>query len=86
MVCGASYTFAEPPWQPILVYKCSELSRGYDPLFYGSSDERGAWVQGEVVGEYMLFNNNQKTSQLKLILHPTGTADRRGAVQIRLQG
>lgn len=70
---GASYTFAESPWQPTLAYKYSEFSRGYDPLFYGSSGGWGTWVQGEVVGEYMLFNNNQKTSQLKLTLSPIST-------------
>jgi Alginate export len=67
---GASYTFSQVPWQPKLAYKYSEFSRGYDPLFYGTSGEWGTWVQGEVVGEYMLFNNNQTTSQFKLTLHP----------------
>jgi len=70
---GASYTFSQLPWTPGLAYKYSEYSRGYDPLFYGSSGEWGTWVQGEVVGEYMLFNNNQTTSQLKLTLHPVDT-------------
>ncbi|HEN8801329.1 TPA: hypothetical protein U8251_003964 [Pseudomonas putida] len=70
---GVSYTFSQATWKPTLAYKYSEFSRGYDPLFYGASGEWGTWVQGEVVGEYMLFNNNQSTSQLKLTLHPVET-------------
>lgn len=70
---GASYTFSQVPWTPTLAYKYSEFSRGYDPLFYGTSGEWGTWVQGEIVGEYMLFNNNQTTSQLKLTMHPVET-------------
>lgn len=70
---GAAYTFSDTTWQPTLAYKYSEFSRGYDPLFYGTSGEWGTWVQGEIVGEYMLFNSNQTTSQLKFTLHPTST-------------
>ena len=45
-------------------------SRGYDPFFYGPTPNRGApygtWYQGEIVGEYLLFNTNLRAHMLHL--------------------
>jgi hypothetical protein len=68
------------PGAPSLRYRYSRFSgdddpgdttsRGYDPLFYGSTPNRGApygtWYQGEIVGEYLLFNTNLRAHMLHL--------------------
>ena len=76
----ADYTLAELPWSPTLTYRYAWFSGdgdvtdsridGFDPLFYGFSSGWGTWFQGEIVGEYLLFNSNQRNHMVKLALAP----------------
>jgi hypothetical protein len=64
-----AYTFSELPWTPRLAYRFAYFSgdpdpdderrRDFDPLYYGFSRGWGTWYQGEITGEYLLFNSNQ---------------------------
>lgn len=58
-------------WQPSLTLRHSEFSELYDALSYGYGGQWGKWFQGEIVGEYMLFNANEKVDMLKLAFSPT---------------
>jgi hypothetical protein len=69
------------PWSPTLSYRYSAFSgdhdlndhknTGFDALFY--SDGRGwdTWTQGEIVGEYLLFNGNNRAHMAQLNVKPT---------------
>jgi Alginate export/Amino acid kinase family len=75
------YDFGETlPWTPYLSYRYAHFSgndpssqnrsEDFDPLFYGFSDW-GTWFQGEILGEYVLLNQNLNSSTLRLRLSPT---------------
>ncbi len=76
------YHFDQLPWKPRLSYRYAYFSgdndftdatRGdFDPLFYGF-DKRGwgTWFQGEVIGGWLLFNNNQRNHLLHLAANPS---------------
>lgn len=76
-----NYTVASLPWSPTLSYRYARFSGDgnpdggdngtFDPLFYGFSSGWGTWFQGEIVGEYFLFNSNQRNHMVKLSLAPT---------------
>ncbi|MGI4840890.1 MAG: alginate export family protein [Janthinobacterium lividum] len=66
----ASYAFTDLPWTPTLTYRRTQYSDDYDPLTYGYGGQYGDWYQGEIVGEYMLFNNNVDIDMLKLAVAP----------------
>jgi len=68
---GGTYKFEDVPLQPSLSYRYSDFSKHFDSLLYGYGGEWGTWTQGEIVGMYMLFNMNQRTSQYKIAVHPT---------------
>lgn len=66
------------PWSPYLSYRYahfsgnnpnSSKSQDFDPLFYGFSDW-GTWYQGEILGEYVLLNQNLDSSTIRLRLQP----------------
>lgn len=75
------YSFAEWGWSPTLSYRYASFSgdpdpdderrQDFDPFFYGWSRGWGTWFQGEVTGEYLLFNSNQVNHMLHLSLQPT---------------
>jgi hypothetical protein len=58
----------------------SSKSEDFDPLFYGlyESDpggeneqvEWGTWIQGEIIGEFVLLNSNLKTHTVRLRAYP----------------
>ncbi|CAN1600428.1 Alginate export domain-containing protein [Pseudomonas mediterranea] len=55
----AGWSFAELPAKPVINYRYSRFSEGYDPLFYGNGRALGTWFQGEVAGNYAgPFNSN----------------------------
>lgn len=68
------------PGAPSLHYRYSRFSgdgdptdaasHGYDPLFYAFTPNRGVpygtWYQGEIVGEYLLFNTNLRAHMVQL--------------------
>jgi hypothetical protein len=70
----------ELPWSPYLSYRYAHFSgddpssrrrdENFDPLFYGFSDW-GTWFQGEILGEYVLLNQNLNSSTVRLALSPT---------------
>lgn len=66
----ASYAFGDVPWNPTLTYRRTQYSDDYDPMTYGYGGEFGTWYQGEIVGEYMLFNSNVNIDLLKLAVQP----------------
>ena len=75
-----AYTFSWLPWSPTLAYRFAYFSgdpdpadedrKDFDPLFYGLSRGWGTWFQGEIVGEYLLFNGNQVNHMIHLSAQP----------------
>ncbi|AVD89985.1 alginate export family protein [Pseudomonas sp. SWI44] len=65
-----NYAFTDLPWTPTVSYRRTQYSDDYDPMTYGYGGEYGTWYQGEIVGEYMLFNTNLDIDMLKLALQP----------------
>lgn len=75
------YTFSWLPWSPTLAYRFAYFSgdpdpadgerEDFDPLFYDYSRGWGTWVQGEITGEYLLFNSNQINHMVHLSAYPT---------------
>ena len=77
-----NYHFDTLPWTPSLSYRYAYFSgdadpgdlkrRDFDPLFYGF-DKRGwgTWFQGEVIGGWLLFNNNQRNHLVHLAARPS---------------
>lgn len=66
----ANYAFTDVSWTPTLTYRRTQYSETYDPMTYGYGGEYGTWYQGEIVGEYMLFNSNVNIDMLRLALTP----------------
>jgi hypothetical protein len=65
---SATYTLPDIlAWKPTLTYRYSSFSgdsgsgrnTAFDPLFYYGPGVWGTWYQGEIVGEYLLFNSNE---------------------------
>ena len=46
-------------------------SNAVDPLFYSGPSGWGTWYQGEIVGEYLLFNSNEIAQMVNLSVNPT---------------
>jgi hypothetical protein len=75
------YEFSSLPWTPTLAYRFAWFSgdpdpddderEDFDPLFYDYSRGWGTWVQGEITGEYLLFNSNQINHMVHLSAYPT---------------
>lgn len=74
------YGFKSLPWSPSLSYRYAHFSgdpdtnddkrQDFDPFFYGWSRGWGTWYQGEITGEYLLFNSNQNNHMLQLAASP----------------
>lgn len=74
-----NYTFNNVPWKPVLSYRYSSFSgddlatsdnEGFAIPNYGIGRDWDTWFQGEITGEYHLFNNNQNTQLIKLKAYP----------------
>ena len=75
------YGLANLPWSPSLSYRYAHFSgdpdsgddrrEDFDPFFYGWSRGWGTWFQGEITGEYLLFNSNQNNHMLHLAASPS---------------
>ncbi len=75
------YELSALPWTPTLAYRFAWFSgdpdpadgerADFDPLFYDYSRGFGTWVQGEITGEYLLFNSNQVNHMVHLSASPT---------------
>ena len=66
---SASYQWNTVAWKPELTYRYSSFDEEYDVLFYSATDW-GSWFQGEITGEYDLFNMNQDIHMLRLKVQP----------------
>jgi Alginate export len=76
-----AYTFSWLPWTPTLAYRFAYFSgdsdpgddrrKDFDPLFYEGDRTWGTWTQGEIVGNYLLFNSNQINHMVQLSASPT---------------
>ncbi|MDD2468124.1 MAG: hypothetical protein PHI97_29450 [Desulfobulbus sp.] len=66
---AASYQWADVAWKPELTYRYSSFDENYDVLFYSATDW-GSWFQGEITGEYDIFNENQDTHMIRLKVQP----------------
>jgi hypothetical protein len=74
------YDFSWLPWTPRLAYRFAYFSgdgdpddddrKDFDPLFYDYSRSWGTWTQGEIVGQYLLFNSNQVNHMVHLSATP----------------
>ncbi len=69
-----SYQVEKCPWKPTLTYRYSSYDQDYDYLFYGSTDWE-TWYQGEVLGEYILWNTDMDSHMLKLAFQPLDTVN-----------
>jgi hypothetical protein len=92
------FTRLLPGWHPMLRYRYSRFSgdddpddrtqKAFDPLFYGFNYNRGVfygtWFQGEIAGEYLLFNSNQRTHSVTLTLWPEGSGLESGELALGL--
>lgn len=76
-----AYTFSQAPWTPKVAYRYSHFSgdgnpndttdKSFDPMFYGATRGYGTWYQGEIIGQYMIFNSNVNVNMLNLSVKPT---------------
>jgi Alginate export len=74
------YNFSWLPWSPTLAYRFAYFSgdpdpddderKDFDPFFYDYSRSWGTWTQGEIVGQYLLFNSNQVNHMVHLSATP----------------
>jgi hypothetical protein len=69
-----SYEFSSAGWKPKIGYRYARFSGGgtqaFDPLF-GGLQEWGLWVQGELLGEYIISNSNLTSHQVRLTVKPS---------------
>lgn len=65
---AASYQW-DLPWKPELTYRYASFDEDYDVLFYSATDW-GSWFQGEITGEYDIFNENLDTHMIRLKVQP----------------
>jgi hypothetical protein len=75
------------PGSPTLSYRYSQFSgesnpsnpgssfNAFDPLFYYGPGVWGTWFQGEITGEYLLFNSNEIAQMVQLDFKPTSAID-----------
>ena len=78
----ADYTFQSLPLTPVLGYRYALFSgddnladntqQSWDPLSKGFTDW-GTWLVGDVMGNYVLFNTNQRVQQFSLKTHLSET-------------
>lgn len=76
------YTFANVMWSPVVAYRYASFSgddpttadsEGYDSLTYYFGRGWGTWYQGEISGEYYVFNTNLNSHMVKLAITPLET-------------
>lgn len=78
----AGYSFLKCPTKPTLSYRFSyyrgdqddtdDYFEGYDPLFQKAFARGwGTWLEGEIMGEYIMVNSNKETHMVMLKANPT---------------
>jgi hypothetical protein len=65
----AQYQFAEVAWNPVLTYRYASFNDEFNTLAYGYTDY-GYWFQGEIAGNYPLYNNNLNSHMGRLKVEP----------------
>ena len=68
----AEYAFDDVAWKPTFSYRYALFNDEFNPLAYGYTDY-GYWFQGEIAGNYPLFNNNLKSDMVRAKVQPTDT-------------
>jgi len=66
---SVGYTVESCPWKPSLMYRYASFDGDYDSMYYGATDWE-TWYQGEIIGEYVLLNEDLDSHTLKLTLQP----------------
>jgi hypothetical protein len=64
------YTFEDCPYTPSLTYRYTSFDTEYDSMYYGSTGWE-QWYQGEILGEYAIWNTDLETHMLKMTVQPT---------------
>jgi hypothetical protein len=65
----ALYEFSDVAWTPSVSYRYALFDDEFNPLAYGFTDY-GYWFQGEIAGNYPLFNNNLKSNMFRVNVTP----------------
>ncbi len=65
----ASYEFGEIAWKPTVSYRYALFDDEFNPLAYGFTDY-GYWFQGEIAGNYPLYNNNLESNMFRVNAKP----------------
>jgi hypothetical protein len=68
----ALYEFGDVAWKPSLSYRYAVFNDEFNPLAYGYTDY-GYWFQGEIAGNYPLYNNNLKSDMVRVNAKPLET-------------
>ncbi|MDE1164677.1 MAG: hypothetical protein PW845_04660 [Pseudomonas sp.] len=72
----AGWTFSDLPLKPVVNYRYSRFSDGYDPMFYGNGRALGTWFQGEVASNYAgPFNSNTQVHHVGVKVAATPTVN-----------
>jgi len=66
---SASYQWTDVAWTPEVTYRYSSFDEDYDVLFYSATDW-GSWFQGEITGEYDIFNENLDVHMARIKVKP----------------
>ena len=64
------YEFSDVPWKPSFTYRYALFNDEFNTLAYGYTDY-GYWFQGEIAGNYPLYNNNLKSNMVRAKVTPT---------------
>ncbi len=65
----ALYEFSDVAWKPTVSYRYALFNDEFNPLAYGFTDY-GYWFQGEIAGNYPLYNNNLKSNMFRVNVKP----------------
>ena len=65
----ALYEFGDVAWKPALTYRYALFNDEFNPLAYGYTDY-GYWFQGEIAGNYPLYNNNLVSNMVRAKVTP----------------
>ncbi len=66
----ALYEFADVAWKPAVSYRYALFNDEFNPLAYGFTDY-GYWFQGEIAGNYPLYNNNLESNMFRVNAKPS---------------
>ena len=65
----ALYEFTDVAWKPTFTYRYAKFNDEFNGLAYGYTDW-GYWFQGEIAGNYPLYNTNLNSNMLRVKVTP----------------